>query len=162
MRTALKPTNCTHARSAASVVSDCSTPWTAACQAPLSAWFSRQEHWSGLPCPPPGDLPSSGIKPMESSVSSASQGDSLPLSHRGGPQTYPLPYINQTASGSLLCDPGSSNWVLCDNLEGWDGVGHGREIQEGGSICTPMADSCRYMTETNTVLSRNYSPIKNK
>ena len=33
----------------------------------------------------------------------------------------------------MLCDPGSSNRVLYDNLEGWDGVGHGREIQEGGA-----------------------------
>ena len=33
------------------------TPWTVARQAPLSMGFSRQEHWSGLPCPPPGDLP---------------------------------------------------------------------------------------------------------
>ena len=33
------------------------TPWTAACQAPLSMGFSRQEYWSGLPCPPRGDLP---------------------------------------------------------------------------------------------------------
>ena len=34
------------------------------CQAPLSLEFSRQEHWSGLPCPPPGDLPDAGIKPV--------------------------------------------------------------------------------------------------
>ena len=33
------------------------TPWTVARQAPLSRGFSRQQHWSGLPCPPPGDLP---------------------------------------------------------------------------------------------------------
>ena len=33
------------------------TPWTVACQAPLSMRFSMQEYWSGLPCPPPGDLP---------------------------------------------------------------------------------------------------------
>ena len=38
------------------------TPWTAACQAPLSMRFSRQEYWSGLPCPPPGDLPDPGIE----------------------------------------------------------------------------------------------------
>ena len=38
--------------------------WTAACQAPLSMGFSRQEHWSGLPCPPPGDLPDPGIEPV--------------------------------------------------------------------------------------------------
>ena len=39
------------------------TPWTAAHQAPLSMGFSRQEYWSGLPCPPPGDLPDPAIKP---------------------------------------------------------------------------------------------------
>ena len=39
------------------------TPWTAAYQAPLSMGFSRQQHWSGLPCPPPGDLSDPGIKP---------------------------------------------------------------------------------------------------
>ena len=39
------------------------TPWTVACQAPLSMGFSRQEYWSGLPYPPPGDLPNPGIEP---------------------------------------------------------------------------------------------------
>ena len=38
-------------------------PWTAACQRPLSRGFSRQEYWSGLPFPSPGDLPDPGIKP---------------------------------------------------------------------------------------------------
>ena len=37
--------------------------WTVACQAPLSMTFSRQEYWSGLHCPPPGDLPNLGINP---------------------------------------------------------------------------------------------------
>ena len=32
--------------------------------------------------------------------------------------------------------------MLCDNLEGWDGVGGGREILKGGDICIPMADAC--------------------
>ena len=40
------------------------TLWTVALQAPLSMGFSSQECWSGLPCPPPGDLPNPGIKPM--------------------------------------------------------------------------------------------------
>ena len=40
------------------------TPWTVAHQAPLSMGFSRQESWSGLPCPPPGDLPNPGIEPV--------------------------------------------------------------------------------------------------
>ena len=39
------------------------TPWTAACQAPPSMWFSRQEHLTELPFPCPGDLPNPGIKP---------------------------------------------------------------------------------------------------
>ena len=48
-------------------------------QAPLSMGFPRQEYWSGLPFPSPGDLPDSGIKP----ASPAWQADSLPLSHQG-------------------------------------------------------------------------------
>ena len=39
------------------------TPQTVAIQAPLSMGFSKQEYWSGLPCPPPGDLPNPRIKP---------------------------------------------------------------------------------------------------
>ena len=39
------------------------TPWTVAFQAPLSMGFSRQEYWSGLPFPSPGDLPDPGIEP---------------------------------------------------------------------------------------------------
>ena len=39
------------------------TLWHATCQAPLSMGFFRQEYWSGLPCPPPGDLPNPGIEP---------------------------------------------------------------------------------------------------
>ena len=39
------------------------TLWTVACQAPLSMGFSRQEYWSGLPYPPPGDLLNSGTEP---------------------------------------------------------------------------------------------------
>ena len=40
----------------------CLTPWTVACQAPRSMVFSRQEYWSGLPFPSPGNLPNPGIK----------------------------------------------------------------------------------------------------
>ena len=39
-------------------------PWTVACQASLSMGFFRQEYWSGLPCPTPGDLPDPGIEPV--------------------------------------------------------------------------------------------------
>ena len=46
-------------------MSDFSAPWTVAHQAPLSMEFSRQEYWSGLPFPSPGDLPDPGIKPRD-------------------------------------------------------------------------------------------------
>ena len=39
------------------------TLWTVACKAPLAMGFSRQEYWSGLPCPPPGELPNPGTEP---------------------------------------------------------------------------------------------------
>ena len=55
------------------------TPWTVACQAPLSMGFSRQEYWSGLPFPSPGDLPDPGIE----SRSLTLQADSL-LTELGG------------------------------------------------------------------------------
>ena len=50
------------------------TPWTIACQAPPSVGFSRQEYWSGLPFPSPGDLPDPGIEPGSHIL----QADSLP------------------------------------------------------------------------------------
>ena len=54
-------------------MSGSATPWTVACQAPLSVGFSRQEYWDGLPFPSPGDLPGPGIEPG----SPASQADAL-------------------------------------------------------------------------------------
>ena len=46
------------------------TPWTVACQAPLSRGFSRQEYWSGLPFPPPEDIPYPGIEPESPALAS--------------------------------------------------------------------------------------------
>ena len=42
----------------------------------------------------------------------------------------------------ICCDSGNSNWGSVTNLEGWERAGSGREVQEGGDICTPMANSC--------------------
>ena len=50
---------------------------------------------------------------------------------------------------------------LCNNLEGWDAEGDGREVQEEEDICTPMADSCGYLTENNKLMQSNYPSIKN-
>ena len=55
-------------------------------QAPMSTGFSRQEYWSVLPGPLPGDLPNPGTEPA-SPVAPALQVDSLPLSHQGNPYT---------------------------------------------------------------------------
>ena len=58
------------------VVFDSATPWTVARQAPLSMGFSRQEYWSGLPCPSPGSLLNPGILCLL-----LRQADSLPQAH---------------------------------------------------------------------------------
>ena len=58
------------------------TPWTVAYQAPTSMGFSRQEYWSGLPFPFPGDLPNPGIEPR----SPALQADSLLFEPPGRPE----------------------------------------------------------------------------
>ena len=61
-------------------MSDSVTPWTVAYQAPPSMGFSRQEYWSGLPFPSPGDLPYPGIKPG----SPALEADTLTSEQKGG------------------------------------------------------------------------------
>ena len=58
------------------------TSWTVALQAPLSMGFPSQEYWSGLPFPPPGDLPDPEIEPK----SPALQADSFALSCQGSPK----------------------------------------------------------------------------
>ena len=64
-----------------SVISNFVTPWTVAHKLPLFIGFSKQEYWSGLPFPSPGDLPDPGIEPR----SSALQADSLPSEPPGKP-----------------------------------------------------------------------------
>ena len=59
----------------------CVTLWTVARQAPQSLGFSRQEFWSGLPCPPPGNLPNPGIEPKSPTL----QVYSLPAEPPGKP-----------------------------------------------------------------------------
>ena len=67
------------------VLSNSETLWTVARQAPLSMGFSRQEHWSGSPCPLPGDLPNPGTKPG----SPALHAESLPSEPPGKPTLTP-------------------------------------------------------------------------
>ena len=71
-----------HASSSDKSLQSCptlATPWAAAHQAPLPMGFFRQEHWSGLPLPPPGDLPNPEVEPAAPTL----QANSFPLSHQG-------------------------------------------------------------------------------
>ena len=65
-------------------------PWTIACQVSLSMGFSRQEYWSGLPFPSPGDLPEPGIEPR----SPALQADALPSEPPGKSSHTPEYYFD--------------------------------------------------------------------
>ena len=78
------------------------TPWTIAYQAPLSMGFSRQEYWSGLPFPSPGDLPNPGIKPRFPAL----QADSLPAEPPGTPSHLQgPPQISPSWPQGDLSDP---------------------------------------------------------
>ena len=91
----------------------CATLWTVAHKAPLSMGFSRQEYWSGLPCPPPGDLPDPRIEPA-SLTSPALAVGSLPLGQPGKPQYLvsaqfsqfsSVQFISVTQSCLTVCNP---------------------------------------------------------
>ena len=81
------------------------TPWTVAHQAPQSMEFSRQEYWSGVPFPSPGDLPNPGIEPG----SPALQADTLPSESRGKPYDPAIPllgiYPENTTIQKDTCSP---------------------------------------------------------
>ena len=66
-------------------------------QAPLSMGFSRQEYWSGLPCPPPGDLPDPGIEP-ESPEAPALKADSFTAE----PPGKPSPFLGELQSDIIV------------------------------------------------------------
>ena len=77
-------------------------PWTVAYQPPLTMGFSRQENWSGMPGPPPGDLNNSGIKPR----SPAFQADSLSSEPSGKPPNLENKSESEVIQSCLtLCDP---------------------------------------------------------
>ena len=89
------------------------TPWTVARQAPLSMEFSRQEYWSGLPFPSPGDLPNPGIEPG----SPALQADALSSEPPGKPsykaETYNyVPGFLTQLSWKLVSAEKPAQWCL--------------------------------------------------
>ena len=86
---------CTLSRSVASCALVFAAPWTVDCQAPRSMEFSRQQYWSGLSCPTPGDHSNPGIKPV-SFASPVLAGGSLPLALLGKPYCiFTMQMINE-------------------------------------------------------------------
>ena len=90
------------------------TPWTVVCQASQFMGFSRQECWSGLPCPPPGSLPSPGIKPT-TLMSPALAGSSLPLAPPGKP-------LHFEHTGKTICHLFLLG--IYDNFHLWNDIWH--------------------------------------
>ena len=84
-----------------SVMSDSVTPWTVAHQGPLTTGFSRQEYWSGLPFPSPGDPPDPGIEP----ASPALAGGFSTTERQGSPVIYGV--------GRLIADAPVCVFPLC-------------------------------------------------
>ena len=85
------------------------TPQTVAHQPPPSMGFSRREYWSGLPFPPPGDLPHPGIKP-ESPVSPTLQADSLPTEPLGKCYRGHMQLVKVIYAICSLCSQGILNF----------------------------------------------------
>ena len=81
------------------------TPWTSDYQAPSSMGFSRQEHWSGLPFPSPGDLPDPGIEP----ISPALPPNSLSVEPPGKSSLVIAAAAKSLQSCPTLCDPIDGN-----------------------------------------------------
>ena len=103
------------------------TPWTVAYHAPPSLGFSRQEYWSGLPFPSPGDLPNTGIKPGSPTL----QADALPSEPPGKldlaqpkvnnknlkkkPRSFPLSTLD---SGSKYKEEGMDSGAFTGDVNG--------------------------------------------
>ena len=128
------------------------TPWTVAYQALSSMGFSRQECWSGLPFPSPGDLPDPGIKPGSPSL----QADALPSEPVGCPKKMIVNKKLQKLGNDLkVYHPTSSVLVSLLHTEvkfecllQTQRDGMGREVGGGfrtGNTCTPVTDLCQCM-----------------
>ena len=111
------------------------TPWTVAHQAPLSMGFSRQEYWSGYPCPSPGDLPKSGIEPR----SPALQGDAL----------------TSAPSGKPIWEP--KKRVLWDGLVN-EGMVNMRPSLKIATLPNKTSDSCRASPHSSVITGLGNCP----
>ena len=99
------------------------TPWTIAYQAPQSMEFSRQEYWSGLPFPSPGDLPDPGIEPGSPTLwadALLSEPPGKPLSSSRNLQTEWTSNVwnldNWTLWNRFLCYPSQWQWLAVNQI----------------------------------------------
>ena len=93
------------------------TPWTVAYQASLSIGFSRQQCWSGLPFPSPGDLPDPGLEPGSPTL----QADTLPSESPGKPVLYnkTLLFIHPIYTTLPLLIPNSQFFPFLPHFPCW-------------------------------------------
>ena len=130
----------------------CAIPWTVAHPAPLSMGFSRQEYCSGLPCPPPGDLPHPGIQPR----SPALQADSLPPELPGKPREG-VPLELSVPSSALR----RQRWAAITVLPSWVPFGSACHVQHWGKDGNPL--QCSWLENQNGQRSPvGYSPWGHK
>ena len=150
------------------------TPWTVAHQASLSMGFPRQEYWSGLPFPFPGDLPDPEVEP----ISPALAGRFFSLSHQGNPCAESL-QLCPTLCNPMDCSlPGSSihgilqasilEWVAMPSFRG-SSRPHGSTLhllcplhwQVGSLPLAPPAKPKRYIPRHNYLISCfiHYIPV---
>ena len=106
---------CEHELSCFSHIQLFATLWTVACQVPLSVGFSRQEYWSGLPCPALGDLADPGFEPV-SPAAPALWADSLLQSRRESPLCAHTPAFILCVHMSCQFDPCRVCFNLSDYL----------------------------------------------
>ena len=110
------------------------TPWTVAHQNPMSMEFSRQEYWSGLPFPSPGDFPDPGIEPGSPELPA----DSLPSEPPGKPLTKFLVANSKKSLWFNAAVPGYAPPHLCSSF--WLlGCGHAKGRRKARRVsCAPF------------------------
>ena len=140
------------------------TPWTVTCQALLSVGFSRQEYWSGLPCPPLGDLLDPGVEPPLKNLSLAGRFFTTRVPWEA--QKYDYWWMSNMIQ-CMMSDGDVSLGTTEDEMAGWHHWLDGREFEwtpgvgdgQGGLACCDSwghkeSDTTEQLnwTELNTIL----------
>ena len=118
-------------------MSDFAIPWTVAYQTPPSMEFFRQKYWSGLPFPPPRDLPNPGIKPRSPTL----QADALPFEPPGNPhkktKQNPKCKCARPLENSAR-QAGVRGQLTILSLSGKRWYVHAKSLQSRPALCNPM------------------------